>query len=430
MSRIISVKGRELLDSRGNPTVEAVVVTELGAEGSAIVPSGASKGKYEALELRDNDQKRFKGKGVLKAVGNIERYLEPELLEVEVSNQRSIDYIMKEVDGTQNKSKVGANAILAVSLACSRAAAEESGLPLYRYLGGVDSYILPVPMMNLINGGEHADNNLDIQEFMIVPIGFEKFSEALRAGSEVFHTLKAILKSEKLSTAVGDEGGFAPSLDTNESALKLLVKAIEEAGYQPGKHIFLALDSAASSFFDEKEKKYVLKGENRVLNSKELINFYSSLIDSYPICSLEDPLAEEDYEGWAKITESLGDKVMIIGDDIFVTSVERIEKGLKENLANSVLIKLNQIGTLSETIDAVRLTQTNGWKTVVSHRSGETEDPFIADFSVAVRSGFIKTGSVSRSERIAKYNRLLRIEEELGREGLYFGRVLQKNNNK
>ncbi len=422
MSAIVKVRGREVLDSRGNPTVEAEVETELGAEGRAMVPSGASTGKHEALELRDGDERRYGGKGVLRAVENIQKFIEPEIVGLNVSHQRLVDMTMLEADGTENKSRVGANAILAVSMACARAGAEEAGLPLYRYIGGTGAVRLPVPMMNVINGGQHADNNLDIQEFMIVPHGFETYSEALRAGAEVFAALKKALKERKLSTSVGDEGGFAPDLESNTQALELLIESIEKAGYQPGHHISLALDAAASSFYDEKAKKYVLAGEGRELSSEEMVDFYRDLIGRYPIISLEDGMAEEDFKGWALLNSTLGGSVMLVGDDVFVTNPSRIRKGIEEELANAVLIKLNQIGTLSETLDAVEITHRAGWRTVISHRSGETEDPFIADLAVATGSTFIKTGSLSRSERLAKYNRLLRIEEELGQAALFSGR--------
>lgn len=411
MSDIIYIKAREVLDSRGNPTVEAEVHLESGMIALAAVPSGASTGEHEALELRDGDKARYLGKGVLKAVQNVNEIIGPELAGEEVSDQAALDNIMLELDGTPLKSKLGANAILSVSMAAARAAALEMDLPLYRYLGGVNARLLPVPMSNIINGGAHADNNVDIQEFMIMPLGAPNFREALRYNAETFHALKAILHKQGLATSVGDEGGFAPNLATNEDALKVIMEAIAKAGYTAGKDIFIAIDAAASSFY--KDGKYHLAAENKALSSKEMIDYYEALVDKYPIVSLEDGLAEDDWDGWVELNKRLGKRIQIVGDDLFVTNPERIRKGIELNCANSVLIKLNQIGSVSETIDAINTAHLNGWTAVVSHRSGETCDTFMADLCVALNTGQIKTGSISRSERIAKYNHLLRIEEEL-----------------
>ncbi len=417
---IVDIIGREILDSRGNPTVQADVYLEDGSMGRAAVPSGASTGKREALELRDGDPQRFSGKGVLKAVANINDLIAPELEGMPAYRQREIDYIMLELDGTPNKSKLGANAILAVSMAAARAAASFLGMPLYSYLGGVMARTLPVPMMNIINGGAHADNNLDFQEFMIVPAGFDTFSEAIRAGAEVFHALKQLLKENGHVTCVGDEGGFAPNLNTNQEALDFILRAIEKAGYRPGEDVFLAMDIAASELWEN--GKYKLRwSTGEELTSSRLIELYASLVEKYPIVSIEDGLGEDDWEGWKELTERLGEKILLVGDDIFVTNPEIIKKGIEQGISNSVLIKLNQIGTVSETVEAVNLVHRNSMRAVVSHRSGETEDPFIADFAVAMETGLIKTGSASRSERIAKYNRLLQIEEELGEEAYFPG---------
>ena len=414
MSLILDIVAREILDSRGNPTIEVDCITESGAFGKAQVPSGASTGKHEALELRDGED-RYNGKGVLKAVQNVNDIIAPEITGEDVLDQANIDRILIELDGTENKSNLGANAILGVSLAVAKAGADFLGLPLYRYIGGTGARVLPVPMCNIINGGEHADNNLDIQEFMIVPKGAPSFREALRYASEIFHTLKNILKENGYSTGVGDEGGFAPTLPRNEEAIKLIIQAIEKAGYRPGEDVYLAIDSAASSFY--KDGKYHFDG--KVVSSEELIGIYKEWVDKYPLFSIEDGLAEDDWEGWVIMNRELGDKIQIVGDDIFVTNIKRIKKGIEKNIANAVLIKLNQIGTLTETIDAINLTHRTGWRTIVSHRSGETADTTIAHLAVAMNTGQIKTGSLSRSERIEKYNELLRIEEELDEAGVF-----------
>ena len=416
-AEIVEVKAREVLDSRGNPTVEAEVVLDDGTIGRAIVPSGASTGKFEALELRDGDPSRYKGKGVLKAVENVVEVIAPKIIGMNAFDQVLIDGVMLELDGTENKSRLGANAILAVSMAVARAAAEYLGMPLYRYLGGVSSKMLPVPFMNVINGGKHADNNLDIQEFMIVPAGAPSFKEALRYGAEVFHTLKKILHERGYVTAVGDEGGFAPSLESNEEAIKVLMEAIEKAGYEPGKDVYIALDCAASSFYED--GKYSVDGKK--MTSQELMEYYEKLIERYPIISIEDPFDEEDWEAFAEFHKRVGDKIQIVGDDLYVTNVKRLSKGIEMKATNSILIKLNQIGTVTETLETIDLAKKNNMTYIISHRSGETEDTFIADLAVATGSGMIKTGSLSRSERIAKYNRLLRIEEELGKTAVYPG---------
>jgi len=421
MSSIKEITGRQIIDSRGNPTVEAEVTLESGARGRAAVPSGASTGEKEAIELRDGDKKRWMGKGVSKAVGNISKAIAPELLGRDAFDQAGIDQAMIELDGTKTKGKLGANAILGVSLAVAKAAANETGQPLYRYLGGTNARVLPVPLMNIINGGAHADNRLDLQEFMIVPVGASQFSEAVRMATEVFHSLKGLLKKKGLSTSVGDEGGFAPDLQTNEEALTLIVQAIEEAGYQPGQDIALALDCAASELYDK--NRYVLEAEkNRERSSEDMISYYAKLLDRYPILSIEDGLSEVDWKGWKMLTEKLGKRVQLVGDDIFVTNVEIFSKGIHEGIANSILIKLNQIGTLTETLDAIELAKRSGYTAIISHRSGETEDTTIADVAVATNSGLIKTGSLSRTDRVAKYNQLLRIEEELGAAAVYRGR--------
>ena len=419
MSGIVDIHAREVLDSRGNPTVEVEVVLESGAMGRAIVPSGASTGTYEAVELRDGDKSRYLGKGVKKAVANVNDIIASELIGEEALDQVDIDRKMLEMDGTPNKARLGANAILGVSLAVAKASAQELGLPLYRYIGGTNAKILPVPMMNILNGGKHADSGVDLQEFMIVPLG-PNFAESLRMGSEVFHNLKSVLKEKGYNVGVGDEGGFAPNLKGSEEALEVIVEAIQKAGYEPGKDIYIALDPASSEFYED--GKYVLKREGAVRTSEEMIDFYESLIEKFPIISLEDGLAEDDWDGWVKMTERLKGKVQLVGDDLFVTNVTRLSKGIEIGAANSILIKLNQIGTLTETLDTIELAKKSGYTTVVSHRSGETEDTTISDLVVAVNGGQIKTGSLCRSERIAKYNQLLRIEEELGDSALYLAK--------
>lgn len=421
MSAIKQIKARQIVDSRGNPTVEVDVMLESGAGGRAAVPSGASTGEREALELRDGDDRRWKGRGVSKALSNIHEVIAPALLGQEASEQAVIDRTMIELDGTSNKGKLGANAILGVSLAVAKAAANETGQPLYRYLGGVNARVLPVPLMNIINGGAHADNRLDLQEFMILPVGAPTFSEGLRMATEVFHTLKALLKQKGLNTAVGDEGGFAPDLQSNEEALVLIVQAIEQAGYRPGADIALALDCAASEFYED--GRYRLEAEERPeRSSDDMIRYYEHLLDRYPIVSIEDGLSELDWKGWKAMTEQLGGRVQLVGDDIFVTNVEIFSRGIAEGIGNSILIKLNQIGTLTETLDAIELAKRAGYTAIISHRSGETEDTTIADVAVATNSGLIKTGSLSRTDRVAKYNQLLRIEEELGPAAVYRGR--------
>jgi enolase len=422
MSAIRKITGRQIVDSRGNPTVEVDVVLESGAQGRAAVPSGASTGEKEAIELRDGDKKRWMGKGVSKAVGNISKFISPKVLGMEAFDQVEVDRTMIDLDGTKTKARLGANAILGVSLAVAKAAAAESGQPLYRYLGGANARTLPVPMMNIINGGAHADNRLDLQEFMIMPVGATRFGDALRMATEVFHTLKGILKKKGLQTAVGDEGGFAPDLGSNEEALELIVQAIGQAGYTPGKDVVLALDAAASEFYDK--GRYRLEAEKQPDHSSdEMIRYYQRLVDRYPIVSIEDGLSELDWKGWRMLTERLGDRVQLVGDDIFVTNVEIFSQGIKECIGNSILIKLNQIGTLTETFEAIELAKRSGYTAVVSHRSGETEDTTIADVAVALNTGLIKTGSLSRTDRIAKYNQLLRIEEELGSAAVYPGRA-------
>ncbi|MBK9973276.1 MAG: phosphopyruvate hydratase [Planctomycetes bacterium] len=419
MPQITNITAREVLDSRGNPTVEVDVETLSGAMGRAMVPSGASTGAHEANELRDQDA-RFGGKGVLQAVRHVEAMIEPELCGMNVADQGAIDAALLELDGTENKSRLGANAILGVSMAAARCAASLKDLPLYRYLGGVQAVTLPVPLMNVLNGGAHADNNLDIQEFMLAPHGFVNFSEALRAGAEVFQTLKKILKKKKLNTAVGDEGGFAPDLESEDDGLALLLQAIEEAGYKPGQQISLALDAAATEFF--KGGKYEFGGGKKT--SAEMVEYYAGLCARFPIVSIEDGLAEDDWKGWQALQKKLGDSVQLVGDDLFVTNVKRLQDGITRKAANAILIKLNQIGTLTETLACIRLAQENKFGVVISHRSGETEDTFIADLAVATNAGQIKTGSLSRSERIAKYNQLLRIEEELADRAVYAGRSM------
>ena len=420
MSRIASVKAREVLDSRGNPTVEVEVTLESGVSARALVPSGASTGEKEALELRDKDTKRFFGKGVLKAVKNVNEVIAPALIGLESTEQANIDKLMVELDGTENKSNLGANAILGVSMAVCRASAEELGLPLFRYIGGTNAKELPVPMMNILNGGVHADNNVDLQEFMIMPVGGETFSESLRMGVEVYHALKKVLQRMGHSTNVGDEGGFAPNLSSNEEAIQVILKAIEEAGYTPGEDVLIALDAASSEFY-KGDGVYELVGEGRTLDREGLIDFYRKLVEKYPIISIEDGMAEDDHEGWKLLTAALGDRVQLVGDDVFVTNTELLRVGIKEGFANSILIKLNQIGTVTETLEAIEMAKRASYTTVISHRSGETEDTFIADLAVAVNSGQIKTGAPARSERNAKYNQLLRIEELLGDVAVYRG---------
>jgi len=419
---IDAIRAREILDSRGNPTVEVEVQLESGEVGRAAVPSGASTGEGEAVELRDGDRARYSGAGVTKAVQNVNDVIAPEIEGLDARDQRQIDAEMISLDGTENKGKLGANAILGVSLAAAAAAAAASSLPLYRYIGGANACVLPVPMMNILNGGKHADNNVDLQEFMIMPFGAENFAGALRMGAEVFHALKSVLKKRGLNTSVGDEGGFAPNLKSNEEAIEVIIEAVAQARYVPGKDVFLALDPASSSFYGQDAKgrgikapgKYVLASEDRRLSAEEMVEYYAGLCAKYPIRSLEDGLAEEDWDGWALLTKRLGGKIQLVGDDLFVTNTERLERGLRENSANSILIKVNQIGTLTETLDAIGMAHRNGWTAVVSHRSGETEDTTIADLSVAMNTGQIKTGSACRSERVCKYNQLLRIEEDLG----------------
>jgi len=412
MTELIDVKAREILDSRGNPTIEVDVVLACGAKGRAAVPSGASTGTREALELRDKIENRFLGKGVLNAVANVNEVIAPEIIGYDAMDQAGLDRTMIDIDGTENKSRLGANAILGVSMAAARAAAEACEIPLYRHLGGINARVLPVPMMNVINGGAHAANNLDIQEFMILPFGAESIAEAIRMGAETFHHLARILKGEGLSTAVGDEGGFAPNLKSNEEALEYILNAIEAAGYRPGKDIGIALDAAASEFY--KDGKYIFQSEGRSLSASELIDYYEALIDKYPLYSIEDGLAEGDWDSWALMTERLGNNIQIVGDDIFVTNPDIFRRGIEKGIGNSILIKLNQIGTVTETLDTIQMAKESGYTTVVSHRSGETEDSFIADLAVGINAGQIKTGSMSRSDRIAKYNQLIRIEEMLG----------------
>ena len=420
MTEIIDVHAREILDSRGNPTIEVEVTLSSDVVGRASVPSGASTGEHEMLELRDQDQTRYLGKGVHKAVDNVIHKIEPAIVGMDCLRQREIDYAMIELDGTENKGNLGANAILGVSLACAKASAEVVGLPLYKYVGGIMAKDIPVPMMNILNGGQHADNNVDIQEFMIMPAGAPNFREGLRMCSEVFHHLKNVLKDRGYNTAVGDEGGFAPNLQSNAEAIELIIQAIEKATYEPGKDIFIALDSAASSFYSN--GKYILAAEEKPeMTAEELVAFYSALVDKYPIISIEDGLAEDDWDGWKLMTDALGSKIKIVGDDLFVTNKKRLERGIAMGVTNSILIKLNQIGTLTETLETIETAKEAGYTTVISHRSGETEDTAMADIAVAANCGQIKSGSVSRSERLAKYNQLLRIEEELGGAAVYRG---------
>jgi enolase len=422
---IVDITAREILDSRGNPTVEVDVLLEDGTLGRAAVPSGASTGAYEAVELRDGDPARYKGKGVLKAVENVNEQIAPEIVGFDALDQVGVDLTMIDLDGTPNKGKLGANAILGVSMAVARAAATSLGMPLYRYLGGAGARLLPVPMMNILNGGKHADNNVDIQEFMVMPVGAPDFAGALRMGAEVFHTLKGVLKQKGMSTSVGDEGGFAPNLGSNEEALAVLVEAIEAAGYRPGEDVALAIDAASTEFY--KDGKYVLAGEGISYTAAEMVDFYTRLVEKYPIISIEDGLAEDDWEGWKLLTRRLGNKVQLVGDDLFVTNTERLARGIESGVANSILIKLNQIGTITETLEAIEMAKQAGYTAVVSHRSGETEDATIADFVVAVNAGQIKTGAPSRTDRVAKYNQLLRVEEELAGTALFKGRKVFYN---
>ncbi len=422
MTTIVDVAAREILDSRGNPTIEVDVYLEAGVLGRAAIPSGASTGEHEAVELRDGDPERFGGKGVLKAVENVNETIAEEIVGLDAADQAYIDKVLIDLDGTPNKSNLGANAILGVSLAVCKAAAEAFELPLYQYIGGVSARTLPVPMMNVLNGGVHADNNVDLQEFMIFPAGAPSFSEAYRYGSEVFHSLKSVLKAKGYNTAVGDEGGFAPNLKSNEEAIQLILQAIEKAGYEPGKDVYIALDPASSEFYNAEKNRYILKSENKELTPAELVDYYEKLIEKYPaIVSIEDGMAEDDWDGWKIMTEKMGKKIQLVGDDVYVTNTKRIQKGIDLGVTNSVLIKLNQIGTLTETLEAIEMTKNNGWTAVISHRSGETEDTTIADLAVATNVGMLKSGSLCRSERIAKYNQLLRIEEELDEAAVFPG---------
>lgn len=422
MTDIIDVFAREVLDSRGNPTIEVEVVTSGGVMGRAIVPSGASTGEYEAVELRDGDKSRYLGKGVLTAVSNVNEIIAPELEGIDVTEQKMIDEILIGLDGTKNKGKLGANAILGVSLACAKAAAESCGLPLYKYIGGAYACTLPAPMMNILNGGQHADNNVDIQEFMIMPLGASSFREALRMGAEVFHTLKGVLKAKGMNTAVGDEGGFAPNLGSNEEAIEVILEAIEKAGYKAGKDIYIAIDAASSEFYNKEKGVYILEAEAQPeKTSAQMVEYYKYLVEKYPIISIEDGLDENDWEGWKLLTDALGKKVQLVGDDLFVTNSEKLKQGIATGTANSILVKLNQIGTLTETLDAIQTAKEAGYTCVISHRSGESEDTTIADLAVAVNAGQIKTGSLCRTDRIAKYNQLLRIEEELFEQSVYKG---------
>ena len=424
MSVIVDIRSREILDSRGNPTVEVELETESGTVGRAAVPSGASTGKHEAVELRDGNKDRYMGKGVLKACQNVEDLIREELIGVDVTDQKYIDQLLIELDGTFNKGKLGANATLGVSLAAAKAASLETKQSLYRYLGGVNAHVMPVPLMNILNGGAHADNKIDFQEFMIIPIGADFFSEALRMGVEIFHNLKTVLKAKGYSTNVGDEGGFAPNLQSNEEAIETVLEAISKAGYKPGVDIAIAMDAATSELWNEEKQRYVFKkSDKRELDTDGMIHFWKDWCNKYPILSIEDGLHEDDWAGWTKMTKELGQKIQIVGDDFFVTNTDRLQKGIDSDAANSILIKVNQIGTLSETIDAVQLANRNAYTSIISHRSGETEDTFIADLAVALNTGQIKTGSGSRSDRVAKYNQLLRIEEELGESAVYPGKA-------
>ena len=420
MSLIASIHARQILDSRGNPTVEVDVITESGFIGRAAVPSGASTGKHEAVELRDGDKAVYVGKGVLKAIDNVNNIIAPKLLGVPVTDQALVDRMLIELDGTSNKAKLGANATLAVSMAVAKAGAQASNLNLYRYLGGVNAITLPVPLMNILNGGAHADNKIDFQEFMIVPTGAATFSEGLRWGVEIFHQLKTVLKQKGYSTNVGDEGGFAPDIQSNEEAIETVLQAIEAAGYKPGEQVFIAMDAATSEMYNEADNTYKFyKSSGKVISSDEMVAYWAEWVDKYPIISIEDGMAEDDWDGWKKLTEAVGDKCQLVGDDLFVTNVLRLQQGIDRGIANSILVKVNQIGTVTETINAVRLAQTNGYTSIMSHRSGETEDTTIADLAVALNCGQIKTGSASRTDRMAKYNQLLRIEEELGVNAVY-----------
>ena len=422
MSYIVKVTGRQILDSRGNPTVEVDVVTANGVVGRAAVPSGASTGVHEAVELRDGDKSKYLGKGVLKAVNNVNTLINEALHGMDIFDQKAIDTVMLRLDGTENKSHLGANAILGTSLAVAKAAAQESGLSLYRYIGGVGAVTMPVPMMNILNGGSHADNLIDIQEFMVMPFGASSFSEGLRWGTEVFHELKGVLKSRGMSTNVGDEGGFAPNLGSNEEAIQVVIEAVEKAGFTPGEDMYIALDAASSEFFNAETGKYVFHSTGDQMSSSEMVGFWADWCKKYPIVSIEDGLAEDDWAGWKQVTEQLGSKVQLVGDDLFVTNTKRLSRGIEEGIANSILVKVNQIGSLTETIEAVQMATRNGFTSVMSHRSGETEDSTIADLAVALNCGQIKTGSASRSDRMAKYNQLLRIEEELGDAAVYPGK--------
>ena len=423
MSQIIAIRGRQILDSRGNPTVEVEVFTEQGAMGRAAVPSGASTGVHEACELRDGDKSVYLGKGVLQAVNNVNTVLNDELRGMYVEEQRSVDQKMIELDGTDNKSRLGANAILGVSLACAKAAAMETGQQLYRYLGGCGGYLLPVPMMNILNGGSHADNSIDFQEFMIMPVGAPTFTEALRMGAEVFHNLRTVLKSRNMSTNVGAEGGFAPNLASNDEAIQVVCQAIEKAGYRPGEDVFIALDAAASEYYNPETGLYEMRwSTGDKYNATEMVDFWKRWVEQYPVISIEDGMAEDDWDGWKLLTDAIGDRCQLVGDDLFVTNVQRLQMGLDRKVANSILVKLNQIGTLTETIDAVSLATRNGYTSIISHRSGETEDTTIADLVVALNTGLIKTGSASRTDRICKYNQLMRIEEALADQAQYLGR--------
>jgi enolase len=424
MSLIEHIQGRQIFDSRGNPTVEVEVRLIDGSLGRAAVPSGASTGAHEAWELRDGDKTRYMGKGVLKAVENINTKIADALIGADALDQRGVDRTMCELDGTPNKKHLGANAILGVSLASAKAAAQFTNQPLYRYLGGAGAHFLPAPMMNIVNGGQHADNSVDVQEFMVMPLGFESFTEGLRAGTEIFHHLKKVLSEKKLNTAVGDEGGFAPDLKNNREALDLIMEAIQRAGYEPGKQIFIALDVAATEFYDEKTKKYTIDGKQ--LAGDEMVDFLADWVDKYPICSIEDGCSEDDWDSWKKLTQRVGGKIQLVGDDLFVTNTDRLQRGIDSGIANSILIKVNQIGTLTETIEAIQLAHRNGYTSISSHRSGETEDATIADLAVAMSTGQIKTGSASRSDRMAKYNQLLRIEEELGEGARYAGPLFRR----
>ncbi len=425
MSYIAKIIGRQILDSRGNPTVEVDVITTSGVLGRAAVPSGASTGIHEAVELRDSDNSAYLGKGVLKAVANVNSIIDEALRGFDVCDQKAIDTKLIELDGSDNKSNIGANAILGTSLACAKAAADESGLGLFKYVGGVGAVTMPVPMMNILNGGSHADNKIDIQEFMVMPFGAESFSEGLRWGTEIFHHLKNVLKSRGMSTNVGDEGGFAPNLGSNEEAIQVVIEAIEKAGYKAGEDVYIALDAASSEFYNEDTQKYVFESTGEQMSSEEMVNFWVDWCEKYPIVSIEDGLAEDDWMGWKLATEKLGHKVQLVGDDLFVTNTKRLARGIDESIANSILVKVNQIGTLTETIEAVQMAIRNGYTSVMSHRSGETEDNTIADLAVALNCGQIKTGSASRSDRMAKYNQLLRIEEELGQTAIYPGKTFK-----